>query len=35
MGHHECVALLLANKRVDPSAMENWAIRLASANEEI
>ncbi len=29
-GRHECVALLLADKRVDPSADSNEAIRLAS-----
>ena len=31
-GHHECVALLLADKRVDPSALGNWAIQVASQN---
>ncbi len=29
-GRHECVALLLADRRVDPSADSNEAIRLAS-----
>jgi hypothetical protein len=30
-GRHECVALLLADKRVNPSALDNLAIRWASA----
>jgi ankyrin repeat protein len=34
-GHTEIVKLLLADKRVDPSADDNWAIKRASRNGHI